>query len=358
MIDAKLLAPYARAVTNSKDWPKVVKARFIQPGLVRYDDPNGLSGTILVQRPALNKMLQTYVGKPVIDEVHKDAKPENFKEIADGVVIRAWTDVNDGWDWCEFLVWDDATLRHCYDPNYHVSCAYDPTSVDRNGGKHNNVDYDGEFMDGVYTHLAIVKDPRYEGAKIVTNSKGGNSMLNLLKIFKKETVENSVEVNPAEAYLEVDGEKVTIENAIKIVKAENAKAKAANGAMKDDDMIEIDGKPYSGKDIRNAIKNAQEKGEKAGDQDEDVEKEKKQGKKDSEEAKNALCSKHDEADCAKCSKEAKNALEPKEEKGKHLNEFREVAEVRNNEPGLPSINTMTERLAAGKARYGKTKEVA
>src|SRR5260221_2164979 len=172
---SKFCDGYKRApVVNAKEWPRTFKCRFIQPGLVHYDD----MGTVLVDRPALNKMAQTFVGKPVIDEVHKDANPENFKDIADGVVIRVWTDPVDGWDWAEFLVWDEETMRHCKSREYSVSCAYTPTEVNEQGGLHNNIAYDGEFLNGVYTHLAIVKDPRYEQAKIVTNSKGAN-MLNL-----------------------------------------------------------------------------------------------------------------------------------------------------------------------------------
>lgn len=35
----------------------------------------------------------------------------------------------------------------------------------------NNIPYDIEFLDGVFTHLAIVDNPRYERANIVFNSK-------------------------------------------------------------------------------------------------------------------------------------------------------------------------------------------
>lgn len=361
----ELSRPYKRApsVANSKQWPRTVTCRFIEPGLVKYED----LGMILVQRPALNKMAKTFVGKPVIDEKHVDATPENFTEVADGVVIRVWTNPEDGWDWCEFLVWDDETYRHCKDPQYHVSCAYNPTQIERNGGRHNNVDYDGEFLDATYTHLAIVKDPRYEGAHIVHNSKGGSAMKNLLKLFTRETVENSVEVDGTTAFLEVDGEKVSIENAVSIIKAENAKAKSVG--MKDDDVVEIDGKKYSGADLKAAVlnakakKNAQEKGEKAGDQEDAEEDEKKEGeKRDKGEAKNAVaCEAHDKKDCEDCmgGREAKNSLEKKDEKGKHLEEFKETAEMRNNEPATPNISTQVERLKAGNERYGKmTKEVA
>lgn len=347
---------------ESKEWPKTFKCRFIEPGLVHYDD----MGTVLVQRPALNKMAQSFVGKPVIDEIHKDAKPENFKDIADGVVIRVWTDPTDGWDWCEFLVWDEATMKHCKSREYSVSCAYTPTEVNEKGGTHNNLAYDGEFLNGVYTHLAIVRDPRYEQAKIVVNSKGG-TMFNL---FRKKTQEETVELDGA-TEIEIDGERVPLS---KMVDAHNA-LNAQKNAIKDDAVLVVNGKEVSIKELKDAYvankkaknekehdhdkeencgkgcpayssKNSEgEKGEKAGDQDKAVKKEKEEGKKeDKENAKD-----EDEKD----DKKAENSTK---EKGAHLQEFAETMEMRNTDPLAPRINTMSERLAAGHLRYGGVKK--
>ena len=43
--------------------------------------------------------------------------------------------------------------------------------ADDAGGSENNIPYNIEFLDGVFTHLAIVNNPRYERANIVFNSK-------------------------------------------------------------------------------------------------------------------------------------------------------------------------------------------
>ena len=43
--------------------------------------------------------------------------------------------------------------------------------ADNAGGTENNIPYDIEFLDGIFTHLAIVDNPRYERANIVFNSK-------------------------------------------------------------------------------------------------------------------------------------------------------------------------------------------
>lgn len=43
--------------------------------------------------------------------------------------------------------------------------------LDDEGGTENNIKYDKEFLNGKFTHLAIVENPRYERANIVVNSK-------------------------------------------------------------------------------------------------------------------------------------------------------------------------------------------
>lgn len=52
-----------------------------------------------------------------------------------------------------------------------MSCSYDVKLADDAGGTENNIPYDIEFLDGIFTHLAIVDNPRYERANIVFNSK-------------------------------------------------------------------------------------------------------------------------------------------------------------------------------------------
>ena len=54
---------------------------------------------------------------------------------------------------------------------WSVSCSYDILKADDKGGSENNIKYGMEILDGVFTHLALVKNPRYERANIVFNSK-------------------------------------------------------------------------------------------------------------------------------------------------------------------------------------------
>lgn len=110
------------------------------------------------------------VGVPVIIN-HKDITAENANNERVGVVSNAWFDDKDGWYWCDGVIWDETAQNLITDKGWSVSCSYDVKLADDAGGTENNIPYDIEFLDGVFTHLAIVDNPRYERANIVFNSK-------------------------------------------------------------------------------------------------------------------------------------------------------------------------------------------
>src|SRR5258708_515431 len=56
---------------ETKEWPKSFKCKFIEPGLVFYEDL-GKDGMVLVKEPCLEKMSRTFIGRPVIDWEHAD----------------------------------------------------------------------------------------------------------------------------------------------------------------------------------------------------------------------------------------------------------------------------------------------
>ena len=110
------------------------------------------------------------VGVPVIIN-HKDITADNANDLRVGVVSNVWFDDKDGWYWCDGVIWDEAAQNLITDKGWSVSCSYDVKLADDTGGTENNIPYDIEFLDGVFTHLAIVDNPRYERANIVFNSK-------------------------------------------------------------------------------------------------------------------------------------------------------------------------------------------
>lgn len=91
-----------------------------------------------------------------------------------GEVMNVWFDPKDGWYWCDGVIWDETAQNLINDKKWSVSCSYNYTKFNDEGGLENNIPYDIEFLDGEFTHLAIVDNPRYERANIVFNSKVDN----------------------------------------------------------------------------------------------------------------------------------------------------------------------------------------
>lgn len=175
--------------------PKSFKTRFIEPGIISYDDQE--AGTVLVSKEALDLMAPTFRGCPVIfvPEHHNDMDKETAFDFGDveaekaqGVVsgMPYWGD--DGWQWVDLLVWDQDAIK-AIEKGFSVSCAYivDETGE---GGEWHQIPYDESVTNGHYMHMAIVPRPRYEGSQILANSKGGHKVA----LFKPK--KNAMPVEP------------------------------------------------------------------------------------------------------------------------------------------------------------------
>ncbi len=178
--------------------PVSKSARFIEPGLMSYEDTS--QGVVLVSREALDRMAPSFKGCPVIfvPEHHNDADKEtafNFDDVGanppSGIIAGTprWGD--DGWQYVDMLIWDENAVA-AIDSGYSVSCAYNPTDV-KPGGIWHQLPYDEELVNGQYMHMAIVPRPRYEGSQILANSKGGHTVA--IKLFGKN--KNAVPAKPA-----------------------------------------------------------------------------------------------------------------------------------------------------------------
>ena len=143
------------------------KSRFLTPGVAGYP---GQFGNVLIKKESFDKFINTMVGVPVIIN-HKDINKDNADDLRVGVVSNVWFDEHDGWYWCDGVIWDETAQNLITEKGWSVSCSYDVKLADDAGGTENNIPYDIEFLDGVFTHLAIVDNPRYERANIVFNSK-------------------------------------------------------------------------------------------------------------------------------------------------------------------------------------------
>ncbi len=333
----------SRADVNG--WPDKFTCSFLESGLAYYpaenEDEEGQM--VLVRKEAIDKMRGSFVGKPVVNENHKDVSPENFKEIADGVVTRVWHNAEDGWDYCDVVVWDEATKKNMRSGAYSVSCAYRPTDVDPAGGEHHNVKYSAEVLNGDYTHLAVVRNPRYEGARIILNSKGGRTMKWL---FWQKDKKNSKEIS-TDATVDIDGKQVPFSdlvNACKMAKKnEGDDDKKLPEEIKDDTVIEIDGEEMPFKNLKENYRSMKK--------NEDGAAEKK--KEDDAAAKKKENEEKEEADKEKAEKEKKNAVEVAAATKKA--EDLKNARLQGMPSKTPQLVTQHERLATGASRYGSSK---
>lgn len=141
------------------------KARFLQPGLVKYS-----FGVCVLSKETIDKFVQNYVGCPVIIN-HKDVTNESAKKDRVGVISRVWFDNSDGWYWCEGVIFDEKAIS-LIESGYNVSCQYEITEYSNNttGALHNGNPYDKVILNGKPEHLAIVETPRYENAMIAVNA--------------------------------------------------------------------------------------------------------------------------------------------------------------------------------------------
>lgn len=165
------------------------KSRFIQPGVAGYP---GQFGNVLIKKESLDRFIQTMVGVPVIIN-HKEINNDNADDERVGVVNSVWYDEKDGWYWCDGIIWDVTAQNLITDKNWSVSCSYDVKTADDKGGSENNIQYDIEFLDGVFTHLALVDNPRYERANIVFNSKDNLTLEQFTETFYDALTEVIVE---------------------------------------------------------------------------------------------------------------------------------------------------------------------
>ena len=170
--------------------PKAYKVRFIEPGIISYEDKN--AGTVLVSKEALDRMAASFKGCPVIfiPELHNSADKTNAFNLDDpdaplpaGIIADNPEWGEDGWLWVNLLVWDEAAIDAFDNKQFNVSCSY-MTDEEGPGGVWHELPYDAEVVNGHGMHMAIVPRPRYEGSRVFANSKGGPNLG--FKLFKKK----------------------------------------------------------------------------------------------------------------------------------------------------------------------------
>lgn len=183
------------------------RSRFIEAGIVGYGD----SGVLKVTKETIDKFVHTLVGCPVIIR-HHPVSDDNVDDLRVGVVSNAWFNPDDGWFWCEGIIWDDEAIAKI-GQGWSVSCCYITKGTTGESGEWHNMPYDDELLDGVFEHLAIVPDPRYEEATILLNSKEGKGEM-LLKLFNGKKIRNSNEGGEMKKKNEAEIDKNALKNKI------------------------------------------------------------------------------------------------------------------------------------------------
>ena len=355
----KILSQPAKKRENARGQTgHIVPMRFIEPGLVHYNDV----GTVLVRKETLDKMLPSIVGKPIFNESHKEVSDDDFTEgKAQGIVAgNPRFNPGDGWFWIDGLIWDDETRQNGKD-GYSLSCAYDVKRWGP-GGVHNNIPYDREVLDGEYTHLAIVNNPRYEGARLIIN-QGGHMKL---KFWQKDKADEPREMELVNAKTDLNGTEVDMEKVIELANAElKRQEELKNAKATDDSIIEVGGKRMTVKEAKelaaNALKNAEDEKTKKEKEDEErknaEEKEKmEKEKKEKEEMENRKNEEEHEKGEHK-EKPMENCLSCKAEVSrKNAQHFDDLRNARSRgvdgEFKAPSLKSVHERVAEGAKRYG------
>lgn len=290
---------------NSKQEPRVFYARHIAPGVCGYEDE-----TVFLAEDTLRKMDSTFAGKPIYVG-HQKVNLENLQQEAQGYVVESFYLPEDGAHWAKIIIVGDEG-HEAVGKGWAVSNAYMPEAFGANGEWH-NVPYNREITDAKYTHLAIVDNPRYEEAEIMTpeefktykeskreqlkqleNSKTqkGEKRMNW-KLFEKKEVTNSEDI--ANKMVELsNGSTVSIAEMINAVE-EDLKAKEEKKDKCNEDILEKVVK-VNGEDMKvsELVKAFEKKDKKNAEDEEDKEKKDADDKDEDKESKKASKKNEDE----------------------------------------------------------------
>ena len=155
---------------NAKDYASTYKGESVMyEGIATYKDES-----VFLSKDTLKKCMPNLKGRPVIIEHKLGIKPDNMEKYAVGYVTDCEYNNETGDFDCDFVTWNDEA-KELLKNGYTLSTSYIPKEFG-NGGTFINTPYDKEIKDLNFTHLAIVKNPRYEKVKVYMNSVNPNDI--------------------------------------------------------------------------------------------------------------------------------------------------------------------------------------
>jgi len=354
----------AQTRSNARTWANNFESRFLEAGIVSYED-NGC-GKALLKKESIEQWAHTFIGRPLIIK-HQRVEPSNMESHACGYITEVWFNAADGWFWCKGTCFDEKA-KELIRQGQSVSCSY---KVDRLGvgGEYHSIPYHEEILDFSGEHLAIVDNPRYEGATIRLNSKQPKQM-SMFKWFRKQAVapvkDNAGDVNKTKevtkdndaaagaVYEDIspdtkiqlsDTESVTLGD---LVTTHNAKKKNDDDGMEigEEDEVIVNGKKVKFNELTKAYNDAEAKklaDEEAKKNDaakkNDDDEEDKEGKKDNDD---------DTKDKKSDKKDNSTTVDTK---GRNFRLILNAGAGTLPEAGV-SHDSQQDRLARGNSRYG------
>lgn len=210
-------------IVNGKEFCRKFKARFIEPGLVKFK-VRGREIVSLLKSETIQNALGTMLGKPLLVG-HKSTDSHG----SPSAVSR---DTASGWFECEGETETKAGIE-AIKSGQRVSCAYRVNSTGP-GGTWHNIPFDEEITGIEFTHLAIVDkdDARYEDAVIVLNSKSSDTTMS--KATKWILKKLGIDGNPVETTGEIPAGDERLNSLIE-------KYRAKKSAIPTGAFVEIDG---------------------------------------------------------------------------------------------------------------------
>lgn len=343
-------------VENAAIKPQIFYCRHMEVGVAGYEDE-----VIYASLEAIKKMMPTFNGLPVYVHHVDDVNLETMREEADGYVSDCFYNELDGWVWAKFLVVSSEGIE-AIAKGWSVSNAYMVHGWG-SGGTWHNVDYQREMLDGEFTHLAIVPNPRYEDADIFSpdefklyqdglttqlkslhNSKNGEKKT--MRLFKNKREEiTSFDEN---AMLDLgDGQEISlseIKNAVE--KSMEDEKKNEEEKMNMDSMIEVGDEKMPLKELVNRYKAMNKKS----NEDE------KENESDEDEKKNEYDEKENESEEKENEDEKENESEEDEKKNEeeekqNAKNFESLKNAHNN-PITVKLDTNAAQIDRGTSRYG------
>lgn len=283
-------------IKNSKG--NIYYGMHFYPGVAQYVEANKEPFTIFLNETTIRKMDPTFAGRPIyvehVDDVSKDLN--DLRKEADGWVVESFFNAADGKHWVKFIVVSDKGERAIKN-NFKLSNAYVPTGYGQ-GGTWNGVTYNKEVTGGEYEHLAIVRNPRYEESVIMTptefkaynekqqielkrlaNSKTEKKVMGKLSWFKKEKVENEIDMDEMSITLPKSGKERTL---VQIVNEADEKAAGLDTVMVGKETMKVSDLVSKFVALKNEMADMKKKKENDEDEEEDDKKKKKENMEDEE----------------------------------------------------------------------------